>query len=174
MNRILKRYDLPFPGADGAPVPGRYHGPFGLPQHAPNVEVSYRSRRRRSVICANESLRANSDDFYVLSSGLITLETTIDNNNETLARQFASVEVRFAFVCRLFSATLRYSTLQVVLEWARNVLANRLATDARSWASVFSRYASGTYTETRVRALSGVCGLLPRDSPHLALALAAG
>jgi hypothetical protein len=39
-----------------------------------------------------------------------------------------------------------FASYTVVLEWARNVLANRLATDARSWAALFSRYASGTYT----------------------------
>lgn len=38
--------------------------------------------------------RLRSDDFYVLSSGLITLETTIDNNNDTLAQQYASEQVR--------------------------------------------------------------------------------
>jgi len=35
--------------------------------------------------------------------------------------------------------------VQVVLEWARNMLANRLATDGASWAATFARYASGTY-----------------------------
>ena len=55
-------------------------------------------------------------------------ETTIDNDNITLAREFASTAV--------------------VLEWARNVLANRLATDARSWAAIFSTHASGTYTNS--------------------------
>ena len=35
-----------------------------------------------------------SDDFYVLSSGLVTLETTIDNNNQTLAEEYASEQAR--------------------------------------------------------------------------------
>ena len=45
----------------------------------------------------------------------------------TLAREFASHEV--------------------VLEFLRNVLANRLATDGASWARVFSRSASGCVCE---------------------------
>lgn len=104
MLRVLKRYDMPLAGVAGAPVPGRWaalSGYPGMPLYS-------------------------SDDFYVLSSGLVTLETTIDNDNKTLAEQFASEHV--------------------VLEWLRNVLANRLATDGPSWAAVFSRYASGTYT----------------------------
>ena len=104
MLRALKRYDLPLAGVTGAPVPGRWtalSGYPGMPEYS-------------------------SDDFYVLSSGLVTLETTIDNDNITLAAEFASEEV--------------------VLEWLRNILANRLATDGPTWASTFSRYASGTYT----------------------------
>lgn len=104
LGRILKRYDLGFPSISGTPVPGRFTALSAFPG----------------------SLQYSSDDFYVLSSGLVTLETTIDNNNLTLAREYASTNV--------------------VLEWARNVLANRLATDGPSWAATFSKYASGTYT----------------------------
>ena len=105
LGRILKRYDLAFPSiGGGVAVPGRFTALSAFPG----------------------SLQYSSDDFYVLSSGLVTLETTIDNNNLTLARQYASTEV--------------------VLEWLRNILANRLATDGPSWAATFSRFASGTYT----------------------------
>jgi hypothetical protein len=102
MLRILKRYDMALTGVSGAPVPGRWtalSGYPGMPLYS-------------------------SDDFYVLSSGLVALETTIDNDNKTLAEENASE--------------------QVVLEWLRNVLANRLATDGPSWAATFSRFASGT------------------------------
>jgi hypothetical protein len=62
MMRLLKRYDLPFPVAGGGvPVPGRHTALSGFPG----------------------MLAYSSDDFYVLSSGLITLETTIDNNNKS-------------------------------------------------------------------------------------------
>lgn len=104
MLRVAKRYDLALSGVTGTPVPGRFTALSGYPGY-----LSY-----------------SSDDFYVLSSGLVTLETTIDNNNQTLAREFKEHKV--------------------VLEWLRNVLANRLAVDGPSWAALFSRYASGTYT----------------------------
>ena len=32
-----------------------------------------------------------------------------------------------------------------VLEWIRNVVANRLALDGATWADVFKRFNSGTY-----------------------------
>lgn len=107
MMRIIKRYDLPMTGATGgAPVAGRFVALSGYP-----LLMQY-----------------SSDDFYVLSSGLVTLETTIDNDNITLAREFASTEV--------------------VLEWLRNVVANRLARTGTEWALLFSKFASGTYTNS--------------------------
>ena len=87
MLRALKRYDMPLAGVMGEPVPGRWVALSGYPGMG----------------------QYSSDDFYVLSSGLVSLETTIDNDNKTLAEEFASEEV--------------------VLEWLRNVLANRLAKD---------------------------------------------
>lgn len=102
LGRSLKRYDLPLPVNGGAPSPGSVVLLSGYPG----------------------LLQYSSDDLYVNApSGLVTLETTIDNNNASLAQQYASHKV--------------------VLEWLRNVLANRLATDGASWAEVFSRYASG-------------------------------
>ena len=44
------------------------------------------------------------------------------------------------------STSSSFFFLQVVLEWLRNILANRLATDGASWAATFSKHASGTYT----------------------------
>jgi hypothetical protein len=107
MLRIVKRHSLPFTNlGGGTPVPGAVAATSSYPAYG-----SY-----------------SSDDFYTLSSGLVALETTINNDNETLALQFASTAV--------------------VLEWARNVLANRLAADAPSWVATFSAYASGTYTNS--------------------------
>jgi len=68
----------------------------------------------------------SGDDFYTLQpSNLAMLETTIGNGNQTLYELYVKPTT--------------------VLEWARNVLANRLATDGPSWAAVYSRYNSGTY-----------------------------
>ncbi|XP_037673126.1 putative phospholipase B-like 2 [Choloepus didactylus] len=65
------------------------------------------------------------DDFYILGSGLVTLETTIGNNNPALWKY---VQPRGG-----------------VLEWVRNVVANRLALDGDTWTDIFKRFNSGTY-----------------------------
>uniref|UniRef100_A0ABK0LK55 Phospholipase B-like n=1 Tax=Rattus norvegicus TaxID=10116 RepID=A0ABK0LK55_RAT len=67
----------------------------------------------------------SGDDFYILGSGLVTLETTIGNKNPAL---------------------WKYVQPQgCVLEWIRNIVANRLALDGATWADVFRRFNSGTY-----------------------------
>lgn len=66
----------------------------------------------------------SGDDWYVTSASLVIAETTIANNNASL---------------------WRYVQPATVLEWVRNMVANRLAGDAPTWASVFSQYNSGTY-----------------------------
>ncbi|XP_023243067.1 putative phospholipase B-like 2 [Centruroides sculpturatus] len=67
----------------------------------------------------------SGDDFYVISSGLVALETSITNTN-TSSFQYIKPD-------------------RVVLEWIRNLLANRLATGGRNWAAIFSLFNSGTY-----------------------------
>ena len=67
----------------------------------------------------------SGDDFTITSAGLTVLETTIGNNNKALWRHVVP----------------RGS----VLEGVRATVANRLATDGKSWTGVFSRYNSGTY-----------------------------
>ncbi|XP_057687529.1 putative phospholipase B-like 2 isoform X2 [Corythoichthys intestinalis] len=67
----------------------------------------------------------SGDDFYILSSGLVTLETTIGNNNPAL----------WKFV----------QPTGTVMEWLRNIVANRLAVTAKAWVELFRKYNSGTY-----------------------------
>ncbi|XP_049619775.1 putative phospholipase B-like 2 [Syngnathus scovelli] len=67
----------------------------------------------------------SGDDFYILSSGLVTQETTIGNSNPAL----------WKFV----------QPTGTVMEWLRNIVANRLAVTATAWAELFSQYNSGTY-----------------------------
>ena len=88
MLRIYKRYDLPLPLSDSDPtvVPGR--------------TVTFSSYPGSLF---------SGDDFYEVSSGLVVVETTLGNNNQSLFNQFI--------------------TPQSVLEFYRNVVANRLATD---------------------------------------------
>ncbi|XP_028400611.1 putative phospholipase B-like 2 [Dendronephthya gigantea] len=66
----------------------------------------------------------SGDDFYVLSSGLVTQETTNDNYNKDL---------------------WQYIGPNSVMEWARTVIANRLAQDGQQWVSLFAKHNSGTY-----------------------------
>jgi hypothetical protein len=67
----------------------------------------------------------SGDDFYIINSGLVVIETTIENFNPTLYADYLSP-----------------STL---MEWLRNIVANRLATNGQTWSDIFSRYNSGTY-----------------------------
>ncbi|XP_037029408.1 putative phospholipase B-like 2 [Bradysia coprophila] len=67
----------------------------------------------------------SGDDFYIISSGLVTLETTIGNSNNSL---YSSIKAN-----------------GIVLEWIRSIVANRLATNGSSWSSLFSKFNSGTY-----------------------------
>ncbi|KAM6943857.1 putative phospholipase B-like 2 isoform 2-T2 [Lycodopsis pacificus] len=67
----------------------------------------------------------SGDDFYIISSGLVTLETTIGNSNPAL----------WKFV----------HPTGTVMEWLRNIVANRLAATGKEWAEIFSMYNSGTY-----------------------------
>ncbi|KAI2661049.1 hypothetical protein H4Q32_030073 [Labeo rohita] len=67
----------------------------------------------------------SGDDFYLLSSGLVTLETTIGNSNPDLWK-FVQPD-------------------GAVMEWLRNIVANRLAKSGQEWTDIFKVYNSGTY-----------------------------
>ncbi|XP_072443457.1 putative phospholipase B-like 2 [Chiloscyllium punctatum] len=67
----------------------------------------------------------SADDFYIMSSKLVALETTIGNNNARL----------WKFVQPVGS----------VMEWLRNIVANRLARNGAEWAAIFRNFNSGTY-----------------------------
>lgn len=66
----------------------------------------------------------SGDDFYIMSSGLVTMETTNGNGNNAL---------------------WKYVTPQSVLDWTRNMVANRLAKNGEEWCLTFEKYNSGTY-----------------------------
>ncbi|XP_051888321.1 putative phospholipase B-like 2 [Pristis pectinata] len=103
MLRIIKKYKLSFKSFPGGDIiPG---------------EVQAFSSYPGTIF--------SGDDFYVLSSGLVTLETTIGNNNAQL----------WNFVKPVGS----------VMEWLRNIVANRLATSGAEWAAIFKKFNSGTY-----------------------------
>uniref|UniRef100_A0A8D2QR88 Phospholipase B-like n=1 Tax=Zosterops lateralis melanops TaxID=1220523 RepID=A0A8D2QR88_ZOSLA len=103
MLRIIKKYTLPFRTSAGgkSQIPGSIQ-----------------------VFSSYPGTIFSVDDFYILSSGLVTLETTIGNNNPALWKY---LEPRGS-----------------VLEWLRNIVANRLARSGPEWATVFRRFNSGT------------------------------
>lgn len=66
----------------------------------------------------------SGDDFHILSSGLVSQETTIGNGNKDL---------------------WQYIQPTTLLEWVRTIVANRLARTGNQWCSIFEKYNSGTY-----------------------------
>lgn len=115
----------------------------------------------------------SSDDFYQLQpSNIALVETTIGNNNNTLYELYMKVragrgEIAFSDAARpanlrlvtcgtaaplimcaacisIYFCVVSWLQPESVLEWLRNLVANRLATDGPSWAQLFSRYNSGT------------------------------
>jgi len=67
----------------------------------------------------------SGDDFYVISSGLVAMETTIGNSNNDLWQNV--------------------QPLATIFEGIRNVVANRLATSGKQWTDLFSKFNMGTY-----------------------------
>ncbi|KAM4902232.1 phospholipase B-like 1 [Sylvia borin] len=64
------------------------------------------------------------DDFYILGSGLVMLQTTNSVYNETLIKQVVP---------------------ESLLAWQRVRIANMMANDGKTWAETFSKCNSGTY-----------------------------
>lgn len=64
------------------------------------------------------------DDFYILSSGLILLQTTNSVYNKTL---------------------LKFVEPETLLAWQRVRVANMMADGGKDWAEIFSKHNSGTY-----------------------------
>ncbi|XP_078362141.1 putative phospholipase B-like 2 [Oculina patagonica] len=102
--RVFKLYDVAFTvsGTKGDIIPGRKQSFSSYP-----------------------GLMTSGDDFYMLSSGMVTQETTIGNSNPDLWKYVVANGI--------------------VLEWMRTIVANRLASTTEEWAYFFSKHNSGTY-----------------------------
>ena len=101
MQRMYKAYDLRFHLRDGSLIPGHK-----------NVMPSYPGRF------------TSGDDFYITSSRLAIMETTISIWDESLNQNIKP---------------------QKVLQWARSALATRLARSAEEWVEIYSKFNSGLY-----------------------------
>ncbi|GAA53235.1 putative phospholipase B-like 2 [Clonorchis sinensis] len=106
MLRVLKHYNFPWNvrGKDTQQVPG--------------YAITFSSY---------PSTISSIDDFYVISSKLVTIETTIGNSNDNLW------------------AIVRDGASSSVLEPFRVMAANRLADNGHEWVSYFRQRNSGTY-----------------------------
>lgn len=103
MLRILKHYKF------------NYHLNAIGPTVIPGREMSFSSY---------PGILTSIDDFYVINTELVVLETTIGNSNADL---------------------WKYVTPETLLYWMRNMIANRFAVSGDDWAHWFSQYNSGTY-----------------------------
>ncbi|XP_042895278.1 putative phospholipase B-like 2 [Parasteatoda tepidariorum] len=104
MLRILKKYSFQYHSAlfEGAPlIPGHTYSFSSYP-----------------------GLVFSLDDFYLISSGLAVMETSLENTNTTL---------------------WQYIRPSTILEFQRTIIANRLAKNGQQWTDIFSIMNSGTY-----------------------------
>lgn len=86
------------------------------------------------------------DDFYILGSGLVMLQTTNSVFNQTLIKQVVP---------------------ESLLAWQRVRIANMMADGGKTWAETFSKCNSGTYTFMRVleKRMCSLSPLYPLPSP---------
>jgi hypothetical protein len=103
MLRIMKKYKFAFKTIEGQKL---------IPGHS----VAFSSY---------PGLINSADDYYILSSGLVVQETTLENYNNSLWEKIHSKAV--------------------VLEFVRNIIANRLANSGEEWTLIFRSHNSGTY-----------------------------
>ncbi|XP_062613550.1 citron Rho-interacting kinase-like, partial [Saccostrea cucullata] len=102
MIRVLKKYSFPYQKSTGGTIPGH--------------TITFSSYPGTLM---------SGDDYYLISSGLVSLETTIGNSNPALWQYI--------------------SPTNSVLEGIRTMVSNYLASSGNSWGAVFTQYNSGTY-----------------------------
>ncbi|XP_069136385.1 putative phospholipase B-like 2 [Argopecten irradians] len=102
MLRILKKYDFPF------------HNPLDI--IVPGWAMTFSSYPGTLL---------SGDDYYLLSSGMVSMETTIGNSNNSI---WDYVNPR-----------------GTVPEGIRTMVSNRLAKTGKEWGEVFRQWNSGTY-----------------------------
>ncbi|XP_032109600.1 phospholipase B-like 1 [Sapajus apella] len=82
------------------------------------------TRSSRMSFSSYPGFLVSLDDFYILSSGLIMLQTTNSVYNKTLLEQVIP---------------------ETLMAWQRVRVANMMADSGKKWADIFSKYNSGTY-----------------------------
>eukprot|EP00743_Colponemidia_sp_Colp-15_P003531 GILK01003809.1.p1 GENE.GILK01003809.1~~GILK01003809.1.p1 ORF type:complete len:592 (-),score=106.68 GILK01003809.1:9-1784(-) len=99
MIRIFKHYNMPLPGAG--------------------------TKTAKTIFSSYPGCISSTDDWYVMSSKLVVLETTLEILDESVY-QLVDTEHSLANFFRIMAA-------------------NRLAASAEQWANIFEKYNSGTY-----------------------------
>ena len=90
-----------------------------------NFNFNHQSVKTHNVMFSSyPGCLASNDDFYFTSKGLVVIETTNSNYNES---------------------SYELITEESLLCWQRVQLSNRMAESAKEWTEIFSQYNSGTY-----------------------------
>ncbi|XP_026332845.1 putative phospholipase B-like 2 [Hyposmocoma kahamanoa] len=94
------------------------------------LRLDHRAILSRSVLIlerdsSKSSCGQSTDDFYIISSGLVSAETTIGNSNRTLFE--------------------KVNPIGTIMEFVRAMIANRLARSGKEWVHIFRKHNSGTY-----------------------------
>jgi len=79
----------------------------------------------RSSFSSYPGMLSSTDDFYMMSSGLAVIETTVNLMEDSLLEKMCAING--------------------IASWVRSVVANRLATTGEEWADTYSKFNSGTY-----------------------------
>ena len=90
-----------------------------------NLNFNHQSVKTHNVMFSSyPGSIASNDDFYFTSNGLVVIETTNSNYNES---------------------SFDIITEESLLCWQRVQLSNRMSESAKEWTEIFSKYNSGTY-----------------------------
>nr|XP_027205368.1 putative phospholipase B-like 2 [Dermatophagoides pteronyssinus] len=88
--------------------------------------LNYRTSNSKTLVMSSyPGTLFSIDDYYILSEHMIVQETTIHNYNLELYKKISINEMIFEFL--------------------RTMVANRLARNGQEWSKIFSYYNSGTY-----------------------------
>lgn len=90
-----------------------------------SVSVSKVHKGNKFSVIVVQGFLVSLDDFYILGSGLVMLQTTNSVFNETLIKQVVP---------------------ESLLAWQRVRIANMMANDGKTWAETFSKCNSGKYS----------------------------
>lgn len=88
----------------------------------------------------------SKDDFYILNSGLVVMETRFtENKNKQPLLNLLFIVLLLKSLNNYNKSNYDYLHYDSVPCWMRVNIANRLANTANEWAAIFELYRSGTH-----------------------------